>query len=59
MIFKIFFPTYNWFWNRADFNLCLAFDDQTSTFIIPAGAGFQLIFCPGARSTNTLAAESQ
>lgn len=36
-----------------------AFDDQTSTFIIPAGAGFQVIFCPGARSTNILAAEPQ
>ncbi|OCL06037.1 Osmotin, thaumatin-like protein [Glonium stellatum] len=36
-----------------------AFDDQTSTFIIPAGAGFQVIFCPGARSTNILATESQ
>lgn len=32
-----------------------AFDDQTSTFIIPAGAGFEVIFCPGARSTNIIA----
>jgi hypothetical protein len=32
----------------------LAFDDQTSTFIIPSGAGFEVIFCPGARSTNIL-----
>lgn len=32
-----------------------AYDDQTSTFIIPAGAGFEVIFCPGARSTNILA----
>ncbi|KAG9202364.1 hypothetical protein G6514_004338 [Epicoccum nigrum] len=31
-----------------------AFDDQTSTFIIPSGAGFEVIFCPGARSTNIL-----
>ncbi|KAF2437884.1 glycoside hydrolase family 2 protein [Karstenula rhodostoma CBS 690.94] len=35
-----------------------AFDDQTSTFIIPSGAGFEVIFCPGARSTNILATES-
>lgn len=33
----------------------IAFDDQTSTFIIPAGAGFEVIFCPGGRSTNILA----
>lgn len=32
-----------------------AFDDQTSTFIIPSGAGFEVIFCPGARSTNIIA----
>ncbi|KAL1643361.1 hypothetical protein SLS61_009283 [Didymella pomorum] len=32
-----------------------AFDDQTSTFIIPSGAGFEVVFCPGARSTNILA----
>ena len=36
-----------------------AFDDQTSTFIIPAGAGFEIIFCPGGRSTNILATEKQ
>jgi hypothetical protein len=35
-----------------------AFDDQTSTFIIPGGSGFQVIFCPGGRSTNILSAES-
>jgi hypothetical protein len=32
----------------------LAFDDQTSTFIIPSGAGFEVVFCPGARSSNIL-----
>ena len=32
----------------------IAFDDQTSTFIIPSGAGFEVVFCPGARSTNIL-----
>ncbi|KAI9711188.1 MAG: hypothetical protein M1820_002175 [Bogoriella megaspora] len=34
-----------------------AFDDQTSTFITPAGAGFGVVFCPGARSTTILATE--
>ncbi|KAF2657625.1 thaumatin family protein [Lophiostoma macrostomum CBS 122681] len=36
-----------------------AFDDQTSTFIIPSGAGFEVVFCPGARSTNILSTESE
>ncbi|MCJ1377838.1 hypothetical protein MMC17_000934 [Xylographa soralifera] len=31
-----------------------AFDDQTSTFIIPSGGGFQVIFCPPGRSTNII-----
>lgn len=35
-----------------------AFDDQTSTFIIPAGAGFEVVFCPGGRSTTILNSES-
>jgi beta-mannosidase len=34
--------------------LTTAFDDQTSTFIIPSGAGFEVVFCPGARSTNII-----
>lgn len=34
-----------------------AFDDQTSTFIIPSGAGFEVVFCPGARSTTILSSE--
>ena len=33
----------------------LAFDDQTSTFIIPSGGGFQVVFCPPGRSSNILA----
>lgn len=41
--------------NRNHANLQTAFDDQTSTFIIPSGAGFEVIFCPGARSTNIIA----
>jgi hypothetical protein len=32
-----------------------AFDDQTSTFIIPSGGGWEVIFCPVGRSTNILA----
>lgn len=31
-----------------------AFDDQTSTFIIPSGGGWEVTFCPGGRSTNIL-----
>lgn len=31
-----------------------AFDDQTSTFIIPSGGGWQVTFCPAGRSTNIL-----
>lgn len=35
-----------------------AFDDQTSTFIVPSGPGFNIIFCPGGRSSNILTAEA-
>lgn len=31
-----------------------AFDDQTSTFIIPSGGGWEIDFCPAGRSTNIL-----
>lgn len=31
-----------------------AFDDQTSTFIIPTGGGFVVAFCPHGRSTTIL-----
>ena len=31
-----------------------AFDDQTSTFIIPQGCGFEIVFCPFGRSSNIL-----
>ncbi|KAL9615184.1 MAG: hypothetical protein Q9167_000390 [Letrouitia subvulpina] len=31
-----------------------AFDDQTSTFIIPSGGGFEVVFCPPGRSSNIL-----
>lgn len=30
------------------------FDDQTSTFIIPTGGGWEIVFCPEGRSTNIL-----
>ena len=32
-----------------------AYDDQTSTFIVPEGAGFEVVFCPSGRSSNILA----
>jgi len=32
-----------------------AFDDQTSTFVIPQGGGFEVVFCPSGRSSNILA----
>ncbi|RSM17654.1 hypothetical protein CDV31_003579 [Fusarium ambrosium] len=31
-----------------------AFDDQSSTFIIPKGGGWEIIMCPKGRSTNIL-----
>ena len=36
-----------------------AFDDQTSTFIIPSGGGFEVVFCPTGRSSNILAVYSK
>lgn len=35
----------------------IAFDDQTSTFAIPSGGGFEVIFCPPGRSTTILTSE--
>lgn len=35
-----------------------AYDDQTSTFIISKGPGFEVIFCPGGRSTTITAARA-
>jgi beta-mannosidase len=35
-----------------------AFDDQKSTFIIPAGVGFVITFCPSGQSTNIIATTS-
>ena len=32
----------------------VAFDDQTSTFIVPSGGGFEVVFCPAGRSSNIL-----
>ncbi|TGJ78447.1 hypothetical protein E0Z10_g10318 [Xylaria hypoxylon] len=32
-----------------------AFDDQDSTFIVPLGGGWEVVFCPEGRSTNILA----
>ena len=39
---------------RAGLNCGKAFDDQTSTFIIPSGGGFEVTFCPTGRSSNIL-----
>ena len=36
-----------------------AYDDQTSTFTIPAGGGFEIAFCPRGTSTRILAELSQ
>ncbi|KAI9808174.1 MAG: hypothetical protein M1825_004631 [Sarcosagium campestre] len=35
-----------------------AYDDQTSTFIVPEGGGFEVVFCPGGRSTTILSTMS-
>lgn len=35
-----------------------AFDDQSSTFILPSGGGFQVMFCPPGRSSNILSTMS-
>ncbi|KAL8860757.1 MAG: hypothetical protein Q9178_002787 [Gyalolechia marmorata] len=35
-----------------------AFDDQTSTFIIPEGPGFEVVFCPAGRSSTILSSMS-
>ncbi|EON95928.1 putative thaumatin family protein [Phaeoacremonium minimum UCRPA7] len=32
-----------------------AYDDQASTFIIPSGGGWEVVFCPAGRSTDILA----
>jgi len=34
-----------------------AYDDQTSTFIIQQGPGFEVIFCPGGRSTTIISSK--
>lgn len=39
--------------NQADHRLA-AFDDQTSTFIIPSGPGFEVVFCPAGRSSTII-----
>lgn len=35
-----------------------AYDDQSSTFITQQGPGFEIVFCPGGRSTRILADSS-
>ena len=36
-----------------------AYDDQDSTFITPNGAGFQVVFCPGGRSTKIIGSKGE
>ena len=48
------------YYAKAAKNVCpdaysYAYDDQDSTFIIPKGPGFSVVFCPGGRSTEILA----
>ncbi|KAL8971419.1 MAG: hypothetical protein Q9183_001066 [Haloplaca sp. 2 TL-2023] len=47
------------FYSTQAKNVCpdaysFAFDDQTSTFIIPEGPGFEVVFCPPGRSSTIL-----
>jgi hypothetical protein len=52
---QLWYVTRHNYMNRAILTAAPAFDDQFSTFIIPSGAGFEVVFCPGARSTTILA----
>ncbi|KAK5128926.1 hypothetical protein LTR85_000259 [Meristemomyces frigidus] len=50
------------YYSKAAKNVCpdaysYAYDDQDSTFINPTGGGYQVIFCPGGRSTNIIASK--
>nr|POE85233.1 thaumatin-like protein 1 [Quercus suber] len=50
------------YYSRAAKKICpdaysYAYDDQTSTFSVPSGGGYQVIFCPGGRSTNIIASK--
>ena len=31
-----------------------AYDDATSTFTVPSGGGFEVVFCPDGRSSNIM-----
>lgn len=48
------------YYSRAAKSVCpdaysYAYDDQDSTFVVPSGGGFQIVFCPSGRSTDILA----
>lgn len=48
------------YYSKAAKDVCpdaysFAYDDQDSTFIVPKGPSFQVVFCPGGRSTQILA----
>lgn len=40
------------FWKSGCWLTSQAYDDQSSTFTVPSGAGFQVIFCPGGESSS-------
>lgn len=47
------------YYSRAAKRICpdaysYAFDDDKSTFAVPMGSGFEIVFCPGGRSTTIL-----
>jgi hypothetical protein len=47
------------YYSRAAKKICpdaysYAYDDAKSTFAVPTGAGFEIVFCPGGRSTTIL-----
>lgn len=51
------------YYSTAAKNVCpdaysYAYDDQTSTFIVKSGPGFEVIFCPGGRSTTIISHRS-
>ena len=48
-------PTHSSFYMDAQLLIYkAAYDDQTSTFILPSGGGFEVVFCPKGRSSNIL-----
>ncbi|KAF2492395.1 thaumatin family protein [Lophium mytilinum] len=51
-------------WGKAAKTVCpdaysYALDDDSSMFMAPSGGGFQVVFCPGGRSTTILSSERE